>query len=606
MMSARRWPNPVLLLTITLAIGGAAAAAPQTPPPAAGGTQKPADTKGDLKAGEKADQKAPEPKPAASNDSAVPPETRALRDASQISDPDKQLEALKKVIADYPKSTAASSAESMTVAALARKTTSDIKALQEQTKKYVDGATTPNEQARRMSSAASSLSGAGVLLDDAEQYAKQSLERLSDERAWIAAERQAAAEAQASAAKKDPAAKPRPEISDADYATRFTSTRQSGMMALAQIYEKKGNAAAAEKTYREAYVLSPKTGGAAALKLADYAKAAGYPFEQLEYLTVATLAGRVTAASRAELEAVYRTTHGGTAADLDRTLDERYEKEAAKVAASAYKPTAKRTDRVVLAELFTGAGCPPCVAADLAFEAALERYAPEELAVLVYHLHIPRPDPMTNPSTVARKEFYEVPGTPTYFIDGGNQHVGGGGATNAPQLFADTVQSVVDKRLDVKPGVEIGLRASVNGDTVAVTAKVGKGGKPGRQLRLQMALVEEMAHYTGENGVRFHPMVVRAMARGEKDSLGFPLAPGKASTTGYTFDVAKAVADAKAHLDEMEGGSSQRFGKFQFIERKSDINRGNLRIVAWVQDEKTKEVLQADSLDLAPAAPKAH
>jgi hypothetical protein len=100
-------------------------------------------------------------------------------------------------------------------------------------------------------------------------------------------------------------------------------------------------------------------------------------------------------------------------------------------------------------------------------------------------------------------------------------------------------------------------------------------------------------------------MVVRAMARGEHDALGFPLAPGKASKTAYTFDVAKVVADAKAHLDDMEGGSSQRFGKFQFVERKSDINRGNLRIVAWVQDEKTKEVLQADSLDLTPAAPKA-
>jgi hypothetical protein len=101
-------------------------------------------------------------------------------------------------------------------------------------------------------------------------------------------------------------------------------------------------------------------------------------------------------------------------------------------------------------------------------------------------------------------------------------------------------------------------------------------------------------------------MVVRAMARGEKDALGFPLTPGKKSKIAHTFDIAKAVADAKAHLDDMEGGSSQRFGKFQFVERKSDINRGSLRIVAWVQDEKTKDVLQVDSLDLTPSAPKAH
>jgi hypothetical protein len=574
--------------------GGAAA---QTPPSAAGAAQKAADQKVDQKAGEK---------PASPDDPAVPPETKALRDASQVSDPDKQLEALKKVIADFPTTSAATSAESMMVGTLTRKATSDIKALQEQAKKYVDGATTPNEQARRMSSAASSFAGAGVLLDEAEQYAKKSLDLLGDEKAWTAAERKAAVESQAEAAKKNPATKPRPEISDADYSARFISTRQSATMTLAQVYEKKGSAAAAEKAYREAYALSPKTGGAAALKLADYAKTAGYPFEQLEYLTAATLVGRVTAASRAELETVYRKTHGGTVADLDRMLDERYEKDVTKVDAPPYRPTAKRTDRMVLAELFTGAGCPPCVAADLAFEAALERYTSKDIAVLVYHLHIPRPDPMTNPSTVARKEFYDVPGTPTYFIDGGNRHVGGGGASNAQKLFLDTMQAVVDKRLEVKPGAEISLQASLSGDSVAVAAKVGKSRKLDRKLRLQIALVEEMVHYTGENGVRFHPMVVRALAKGGQDTLGFAIAPGKTSRTACTFDVAKAMADAKAHLDEMEGGSSQRFGKFQFVERKSDINRANLRVVAWVQDQKTKEVLQVAGVDVKPAAPTSH
>jgi hypothetical protein len=259
----------------------------------------------------------------------------------------------------------------------------------------------------------------------------------------------------------------------------------------------------------------------------------------------------------------------------------------------------------VLAELFTGAGCPPCVAADLAFEAALERYTAKEIAVLVYHQHIPRPDPMTNPSTVARKEFYDVPGTPTSFIDGGSQHVGVGAASNAQKLFADTVQPVVDKRLEVKPGAKVTLTAVMNGDEVEVTARVGKAGKPGQTLRLQVALVEEMVHYTGENGVRFHPMVVRGIASTDKNVLGFPLAPGKGTKTAYTFDVAKAAADASSHLDEMEDGSSQRFGKFQFVERKSHINRDNLRVVAWVQDEKTKEVLQAAAVDLKPATPKA-
>jgi hypothetical protein len=284
-------------------------------------------------------------------------------------------------------------------------------------------------------------------------------------------------------------------------------------------------------------------------------------------------------------------------------LDERYEKAATKVDAPAYTPSKKRTNRVVLAELFTGAGCPPCVAADLAFEAALERYSQKDIAVLVYHLHIPRPDPMTNPSTVTRKEFYEVPGTPTYFIDGGNQHVGGGAAAGAQKLFKDTVQSVVDKRLDVKPAAEITLKATMAGDKVDVDARVGKAGKPDQKLRLQVVLVEEMVRYTGENGVRFHPMVVRSLAGTGTDTLGFPVASGKGAKVAYTFDIAKAIAAAKSHLDEMEGGSNKRFGKFQFVERKNGIDTANLRVVAFVQDETTKEILQAASVGLrAPAA----
>jgi tetratricopeptide (TPR) repeat protein len=572
--------------------------------------QKPADPKAEQKpADPKAEQKPADPtgqKPADTAKPATPPqspEAKALRDAQQLTDIDKQIEAFQKVIADFPKTSAANSAENMILSAYSRKTTADIKALQEHAKKWVDGAATPSDKISRAGQTASTLAGAGVLLDDAEQYAKTNLGGFTDEKAWIAAQKKSAEDAAAEALKKDPTAKPRPEVSDVDWSTRFASMRQTSTMTLAQIYEKKGKAADAEKAYRDAYAMNPKAGGAAALKLAEFAKAAGYPYEQLEYLTIATLAGRVTATSRADLEAVYKKTYGGTVADLDEMLDERYEKDATKVEPKPYVATKARTDRVVLAELFTGAGCPPCVAADLAWEGALERYSPKELAVLIYHLHIPRPDPMTNPSTVTRKEFYDVPGTPTYFVDGGSQKVGGGGAANAEKLYKDTVEPAVDKRLDVKPAAKIALKASMAGDRVDVTADVKNAAKPDQKLRLHIALVEEIVHYTGENGVRFHPMVVRSLASTEKNMLGFALTGGKRANVTYTFDVAKAVSEAKTHLDEMEGGSSTRFGKFQFIERKSDINRSNLRIVAWVQDEKTKDVLQTVTFDLAPAVP---
>src|SRR5262249_22800010 len=65
-----------------------------------------------------------------------------------------------------------------------------------------------------------------------------------------------------------------------------------------------------------------------------------------------------------------------------------------------------KSDRVVLVELFTGAQCPPCVAADMAFDALGKTFKPSEVVLLQYHLHIPGPDPLTNADTETRARFY--------------------------------------------------------------------------------------------------------------------------------------------------------------------------------------------------------
>lgn len=75
--------------------------------------------------------------------------------------------------------------------------------------------------------------------------------------------------------------------------------------------------------------------------------------------------------------------------------------------------------KIVLAELFTGAECPPCVATDMAFDKLSEYYPRTDLAILEYHVHIPGPDPMTNPDTFKRYKFYGGNyGTPTVFLMG--------------------------------------------------------------------------------------------------------------------------------------------------------------------------------------------
>jgi hypothetical protein len=238
------------------------------------------------------------------------------------------------------------------------------------------------------------------------------------------------------------------------------------------------------------------------------------------------------------------------------------------------------------------------VGAGLAFKAALERYTRNDFIVLNYHVHIPLPDPMVNPTTLKRQEFYSVNSSPSYFFDGDSDG-GGGGADAAKALFDSKVDPTIEKLLAVPPGAKIDLRATSTGSKVTVKATVSKVTSKSEKLRLQIVLAEESVTFSGENGERFHPVVVRSMALDQKSAQGFALAPGKGGSFQYTFDVAKAVADAKAHLEDFE--TNTRKGEYKFREKKHEI-KGGLVVVAFVQDEATKKVLQ--SIILKPAAPK--
>lgn len=233
--------------------------------------------------------------------------------------------------------------------------------------------------------------------------------------------------------------------------------------------------------------------------------------------------------------------------------------------------------------------------AGLAFKAAQERYTRQDFITLNYHVHIPRPDPMVNPATLARQEFYGVRSSPSYFFDGDSDG-GGGSAENAKSIFDSKIDPVIEKHLAVPPGAQISLKASSAGSTVKVRASVSKVTSTSDKLRLQIALAEDMVSYSGENGERFHPMVVRSMALDAKSAQGFALKPAKGGTFDYTFDVSKAVADAKAHLEDYE--TNTRKGEYTFRQKKNDVT-GGLVVVAFVQDEATKQVLQ--SVYLKPA-----
>lgn len=247
--------------------------------------------------------------------------------------------------------------------------------------------------------------------------------------------------------------------------------------------------------------------------------------------------------------------------------------------------------------------------ASIAFEAGLEKYRRSEYILLSYHVHIPLPDPMVNPATLARQQFYSVRSSPSYFVDG--EASGGGGAADAAKmLFESRVDPMIGKHIDEAPEAAIELTAQGAKGTVKVKTAVSKVAGTSEKLRLQIALVEGHVRYSGENGIRFHDMVVRAMAspavaprkpeNGEAATgaavtplpeLGFALKPGQGGTFEYTFDLAKAAADALTHLQEYE--TITRKGEYSFRQKKHEIDASKLSVVAFVQDEATKKILQA-------------
>lgn len=228
--------------------------------------------------------------------------------------------------------------------------------------------------------------------------------------------------------------------------------------------------------------------------------------------------------------------------------------------------------------------------ASLAFEAALDRYARQNYILLNYHVHIPQPDPMVNPSTLERQKFYGVRSSPSYFVDGDSDG-GGGSADMAKSIYERKVEPAIEKHLTAAPEAAIKLRATHSGSTVKVKASVSNVKSKSDKLRLQIALVEDTVRYNGENGNRFHEMVVRSLAVAPAQAQGFALRPGKGGSFEYTFDVAKAAADAKAHLEDYE--TNTRKGAYTFRKKKHEIAAGNLSVVAFVQNEATRKILQA-------------
>ena len=246
-----------------------------------------------------------------------------------------------------------------------------------------------------------------------------------------------------------------------------------------------------------------------------------------------------------------------------------------------------KSDRVVLVEEFTGAGAKECLAADLAFAALARTYKPTEVVLVQYHMHLPQPDPLACPESEARFNFYEsIRGIPTLMFNGTTPAVGGGGAEDAADKY-EQYQKVIAALLERPARAELKLAAVRKGDKVNITVEVANLEETGDDVRLRVVLVEEQAAYKAANGVTVHPNVVRGMLGGDAGTVL------KEKTTKKTFavDVAELRKKLNASLDKTAE-------KRPFPDKERPLEMKKLRVVAFVQNDKTFEVLQAAQADV--------
>ncbi len=281
-------------------------------------------------------------------------------------------------------------------------------------------------------------------------------------------------------------------------------------------------------------------------------------------------------------------------AKVEKDLDVEYKK-----TVPPFKPTkfAGRKEaganRVAVLELFTGAQCPPCVAADVAFDALESAYDSKDLILIQYHMHIPGPDPLTNPASIARWDYYQekfpmaVGGTPTTLFNGKPSAGGGGGMPQAKGKF-DQFSKVIDSILEEKTELKIGGSAKLAGEKVTVAVELDGVADPSANVRLHVLLVEEEIKYVGGNNLRFHHQVVRALPGG---SAGTEVKE-KSLKKSVEIDLAEVKKGLAKYLDEYAANERP----FPSTDRPMDLK--HLKAIVLVQNNESGEILNAAQFEV--------
>ncbi len=220
-----------------------------------------------------------------------------------------------------------------------------------------------------------------------------------------------------------------------------------------------------------------------------------------------------------------------------------------------------QTQRIVLLEEATNASCGPCAY----YNPGLQKFYSQHFGGVIsvrYHAWWPGSnDPMylsAKNDCINRIHYYNINGVPNYVMDGKLEGV---------PASISAMQSQMEKRLAIPSPLKLHVKANFTDDSVKIhITLVPVDTVRAAKLYLRVAITQRMVNYfnpPGTNGEKNFAEVLRQM---------LPSAMGTS-------------------LDSLNIGDTLAFDFSAAV--KSDWDSGDLGVVAWVQSDANKEILQS-------------
>ena len=316
----------------------------------------------------------------------------------------------------------------------------------------------------------------------------------------------------------------------------------------------------------------------------------------MEYLISARLTGRAPDSANRHSKSCTRRATTVPLDGLEAMLDGEYAKRFPNpIRVEPYKPTAKRSDRMVLAEVFTGSGCRRARAPTWH---STRRWS--GMRAGPGGGDVPRACPAAGPDdhteTTARSKNYGSDWRADFAIDGKKT------IRRDPRDMAPGVLERFNK--DLETGSRDGGRgpvkmdAGMNGATVKVSRRGGRC-----EERVQGSEGCRSSWWRRKSGTwteryALPPDGGPRIRRGEGGRLRDRAATARERSRRASIPT-RISKEIHKQLDEYEA-KGHRGETFTFSAKKYAINRGDLAVVVFVQDDKTRHVLQAGYVDLGP------